>query len=189
MDRTKQIRLCGSGGQGIIIAGTILGRAAVHDGQWVAGSNSYGAQARGGLAVSELVVSKKPIAFPHVIESDVLIALSQEAYNKYITNMRKETGIIIYDTLFVSPQELRGVKQVAVAATDTAIRELDDSQVANITILGAAASLTEIVSRQALIYSLDENIPERFRALNLRALDAGYKMGEKLRKEANSPWL
>jgi 2-oxoglutarate ferredoxin oxidoreductase subunit gamma len=74
MGYLKQIRLCGYGGQGVVLAGTILGHAAINDDKWVSGSNSYGAQARGGSARSEVVISKKPIMFPHVIQSDILFA-------------------------------------------------------------------------------------------------------------------
>lgn len=188
MSDVKQIRLCGTGGQGIVIAGTILGFAAIYDGQWVSGSDSYGAQARGGLAVSELVVSREPIVFPHVIKSDILIALSQNTYDKYIKNTCKEGGIVIYDDFMVIPQERTKVKQVAVPATNAAIRELDNRQVANVIILGAAEALTDIVSKQALISSVKENVQDRFKALNLKALDVGYVMGVDLRKEVHSSW-
>ena len=188
MSDVKQIRLCGTGGQGIVIAGTILGFAAVYDSQWVAGSNSYGAQARGGSAVSELVVSGEPIVFPHVIESDILIALSQDTYDKYIENMCKKEGIVIYDDLMVTPQEQTRVKQIAVPATDAAIRKLDNRQVANVMILGAAAALTGVVSKQALIASIEKNVQGRLKALNLKALDAGFIIGEDLREEVHSSW-
>jgi 2-oxoglutarate ferredoxin oxidoreductase subunit gamma len=188
MSDVKQIRLCGTGGQGIVIAGTILGFAAIYDGQWVTGSDSYGAQARGGSAVSELVVSGEPIVFPHVIESDILISLSQDTYDKYIENMCKKEGIVIYDDLMVTPQEQPKLKQIAVSATDTAIGKLDNRQVANAMILGAAAAFTGIVSKEALNASIEKNVQGRLRALNLKALDAGFVIGGDLRKEVHSSW-
>ncbi len=181
MGELKQIRICGFGGQGVILAGTILGYAAINDGKWVSGSNAYGAQARGGSARSEVVISKEPIKFPHVIESDILIALSQSAYDEYIKNVAEEDTLVIYDDLMVNPHNLRGAKQIGVPATNTAIHELNRKQVANIIILGASVAITGIVSKQALVSSITENVEERFRELNLKALEIGYNLGEEIK--------
>lgn len=183
MGNLKQIRLCGFGGQGVILAGTILGHAAISDGKWVSGSNSYGAQARGGAARSEVVVSQDPIKFPHVIQSDILIALSQNAYDTYSKDVREHRAMVIYDDLMVKPHTIKGAQQIGVAATSTALRELNSKQVANIVILGASVAITGVVSKEALITSLGENVEERFRELNLKALEVGYKLGEDISKE------
>ena len=89
MTSAKQVRLSGFGGQGVVLAGTILGHAAIRDGKWVAGSSSYGAQARGGSARSDVVIADGPVVYPHVIEADILIALSQTAYDKYVSGTGK----------------------------------------------------------------------------------------------------
>ena len=178
MGNLKQIRLCGFGGQGVILAGTILGHAAIRDGKWVSGSNSYGAQARGGAARSEVVVSQKPIKFPHVIQSDILIALSQTAYDTYSKDVREHGATVIYDDLLVKPHTIKGVQQIGLPATNTALRELQSKQVANIVMLGASVAITRIVSRQALIESITETVEERFRQLNLKALEVGHRLGE-----------
>jgi len=178
MGELKQIRFCGFGGQGVVLAGTILGYAAIKDGKWVSGSNSYGAQARGGSARSEVVISDDPIKFPHVIESDVLVALSQSAYDVYIKNMAEKGALVIYDDLMIKPSHLRGVQQIGVPATNTAIHELESKQVANMVMLGASVAITKIVNRQALISSIIENVVERFRDVNVEALEVGFKLGE-----------
>lgn len=178
MGDLKQIRLCGFGGQGVILAGTILGYAAIEDGKWVSGSNSYGAQARGGYARSEVVISKDPIKFPHVIQSDILIALSQSAYDKYVKDVSGQDALVIYDDQIVEYKDIKGAKQIAVPATNTAIHELNSKQVANIVILGASVAITRIVSKQALVSSITKNVEERFRELNLKAIDIGYNLGE-----------
>lgn len=183
MGDLKQIRLCGFGGQGVILAGTILGYAAINDGKWVSGSNSYGAQARGGAARSEVVISKDPIKFPHVIQSDILIALSQKAYDTYSRDVREHGALVIYDDLMVKPHNIEGAQQIGVPATNTAIRELESKQVANIVILGASVAITRIVSRQALVASITETVEERFRELNLKALELGYKLGKDISKQ------
>ena len=181
MGNLKQIRLCGFGGQGVILAGTILGHAAISDGKWVSGSNSYGAQARGGAARSEVVISQDPIKFPHVIQSDILIALSQKAYDTYSRDVHEHGAMVIYDDPMVKPHTIKGAQQIGVPATNTALRELNSKQVANIVILGASVAITRIVSRQALIESITETVEERFRELNLKALEVGYKLGEDMK--------
>lgn len=186
MGDLKQIRVCGFGGQGVVLAGTILGYAAINDGKWVSGSNAYGAQARGGSARSEVVISKDPVKFPHVIKSDILIALSQSAYDEYIKDISDADAVVIYDDLMVNPQDLKHARQIGVPATNTAIRELDNKQAANIVILGASAAITGIVSKQALISSITENVGDRFRELNLKALEVGYRLGEDIKQGAGS---
>ena len=173
----KQVLISGFGGQGVVLAGMILGHAAIEDGKWVSGSNSYGAQARGGAARSEVVISDEPIKFPHVILSDILITLSQSAYETY-TQLCEAGAVVIYDDLLVKPVELKGAKQIGVPATDRAIAALESKQAANIVILGATAVITGIVSKEALTASVSKNIDERFRALNIKALEVGFKLGE-----------
>ena len=182
MGELKQVRFCGFGGQGVVLAGTILGHAAINDGKWVSGSNSYGAQARGGYARSEVVISDDPIKFPHVILSDIFVALSQSAYDKYIGEVSDEGAVVIYDDLLVSPEQRKGTRQLGVAATNTAIQELNRKQVANIVILGASIALTGIVTKQATIDAITENIEERFKELNLKAFEVGYRLGEGIEK-------
>jgi 2-oxoglutarate ferredoxin oxidoreductase subunit gamma len=174
----KQVRISGFGGQGVVLAGMILGHAAIDDGKWVSGSNSYGAQARGGSASSEVVISDEPIKFPHVIRSDILVALSQSAYDKFSGKISKDGAIVIYDDLLVKPSEITGVRQVGFPATDRAIAELDNKQAANIVILGASVAMTGIVSRKALETAVSKSIEHRFKALNLKALEVGYNLGE-----------
>jgi 2-oxoglutarate ferredoxin oxidoreductase subunit gamma len=176
---SRQVRLCGFGGQGIILAGTILGYAGVNDDKWVTGSNSYGAAARGGACRSEVIISDKPISFPYVIKADILIAMSQRAYDEYITDVNRENGIVIYDQHLVSITEISHLKQVGIPATRTAVTELDNKQVANIIILGAAVKMTKIVSRDALISAIKSNVPTELQALNLRAVELGFKLGRK----------
>ncbi|UCE34147.1 MAG: 2-oxoacid:acceptor oxidoreductase family protein [Deltaproteobacteria bacterium] len=177
MTDLKQIRFAGFGGQGVVLAGTILGYAAIHDGKWVSGSNSYGAQARGGSARSEVVISTEPITFPHVIRSDLLIVLSQSAYDAYITDVAEDGALVIYDDLMVKPREVAGVRLIAVPATNTAIHEMQSKQVANIIILGASMAITKVVTKRALNVSIRENIEERFKESNLKALKKGYELG------------
>ena len=175
MKRLRQVRICGFGGQGVVLCGTILGHAAIKDGKWVAGSSSYGAQARGGSARADVVIGEERIVYPHVIEADILIAMSQTAYETYIQELA-EGGLVIFDERLVKPDDAGP----GVPATDTALRDLGGKQVANIVILGAAAAVTAMASREALRAAIKENVSERFRELNLNALDLGHSLGREV---------
>jgi len=177
MGEPKQIRISGFGGQGVVLAGTILGHAATKGGKWVAGASSYGAQARGGSARTDVVISDAPIVYPHVIEADVLVTMAQTAYNKYIEELA-EGAVIIYDDEMVAPRPREKAVQIGVAATSQAIKELNQKQSANIVILGAAAAITGLVTKDTLIAAIAENVSSRFRDLNVRALEVGYRLGK-----------
>ena len=177
MSQIKQALICGYGGQGIVLAGTILGQAAFNDGKWVGGTNSYGAASRGGACRSEVVISGQPIIFPYVIEVDVLIAMYQTAYDKYIGEVRREGGIVVYDDRFVTPDKVDGVKQVPVPATRTALEELKSELVANVVMLGAVVEITGLVTKDALRSAVAETVAERLRELDLKAVEAGFRLG------------
>ena len=176
MAQIKQVMLCGFGGQGIVLAGTILSQAAFNDEKWVSSTNSYGAAARGGACRAEVVISDKPIIFPYIIAADMLIAMYQTAYNKYIGSVKPGEGIVIYDEQF-APEKIEGVKYVGIPATRTAIEELNRGIAANVIILSAAVEMTGIVTKNALKAAIEEIIPERLRELNLKAMDIGFGLG------------
>ncbi|MCK5181482.1 MAG: 2-oxoacid:acceptor oxidoreductase family protein [Dehalococcoidia bacterium] len=176
MGPIKQVILCGFGGQGIVLAGTILGQAAFSDGKWVSSTNSYGSAARGGACRAEVVISERPIIFPFVIAADTLIAMYQTAYDKYIGRVKPGEGVVIYDERFI-PEEMEGSRHVGVPATDTAVEELGTGIVANVIMLSAAVEMTDVVSKKALESAIRGIIPEKLRQLNLKAMDIGFRLG------------
>lgn len=176
----KQIRLSGFGGQGVILAGVLLGEAGVMDGQYVCGSNSYGAQARGSGCKSEIVFADGPIDFPHLITSDILIAMSQGSYNQYCGDVKESSGFILYDPGLVTIQENLNLTQIGIPATEYAINRLNNKQVANIVFLGALIETTQIVSMRAIQKAIQTHVSERFRALNLKALRIGIGLGRRV---------
>ncbi|MBN2124129.1 MAG: 2-oxoacid:acceptor oxidoreductase family protein [Deltaproteobacteria bacterium] len=177
MARIDQLRLCGIGGQGLVLAGAILGHAAIHDGRFVAGSDSYGVRVRGGYALSDLVVSDEPIIYPHIIKANILIPMGQEAYDTHIGHVAPGAAIL-YDDQLVEPRPVEGLRQVGIPATSSAIRELNQKQAANMVMLGAVVAVTGIVSMGALRRAVEENVGERFRAMNIEAVELGYRLGE-----------
>jgi 2-oxoglutarate ferredoxin oxidoreductase subunit gamma len=177
MREIKQIRLSGFGGQGVVLAGMLLGEAGVIDGRIVAGSNSYGAQARGSGCQSEIVLSEGPIDFPHLTTADILIAMSQGAYHLYYQGVKELSGLILYDQGQVIPKEGLNVKQIGIPATQSALRKLKSKQVANIVFLGALIAITKIVSPRAMRKAIGTHVSERFKDLNLKALQLGLTLG------------
>jgi len=177
---TKQVRFCGFGGQGIILAGLIFSHAGIADGKWVTSTSTYGAAARGGACRCDVVISDEPIIFPQVIKPDILIPMSQPAYDRYIGDIERGIGIVIYDE-GVMPREIGELEQIGIPATRVAIEELGNEIVANMIILGAIIEMTSIVSKEALISATRENVPETFTELNVKALDIGFNLGRKVR--------
>jgi 2-oxoglutarate ferredoxin oxidoreductase subunit gamma len=175
----KQIRLCGLGGQGIILLGALLGQAGVLEGRYVSGSNSYGAQARGSGCNSEIVFSENPIDYPHLITADILVAMSQGTYTLYSKEMKDSSGLILYDNGLIQPVERLNVNQVGIPATEFAVKELKNKQVANIVILGALVESTNIVSKVSIQKAITLHVGKRFRTLNLKALRIGMALGRR----------
>ncbi len=177
MSEIIQVRLSGFGGQGVVLAGVLLGEAGVIDGKYVSGSNSYGAQARGSGCKSEIIFSDGPIDFPHLITSDLFVAFSQGAYDLYCGDVRESSGIILYDQGQVIPQEGLRLKQIGIPATECALKRLKNKQVANIVLIGALIETTKVVSPEAMEKAMMTHVNERFRRLNLEALKSGIELG------------
>jgi 2-oxoglutarate ferredoxin oxidoreductase subunit gamma len=173
---TKQVIMCGLGGQGIVLAGAILGQAAFSDGKWVSSTGSYGAAARGGACRAEVVISESPIVFPYVIAADMLIAMYQTAHDRYIRRVKPGEGVVIYDEGFI-PDEMKGLQYVGIPASAAAIEELNNGMTANVIILSAAVEMTDLVSKKGLISAIEEIIPERLGELNLKAMNIGFRLG------------
>jgi 2-oxoglutarate ferredoxin oxidoreductase subunit gamma len=180
MSGITQIRLGGFGGQGIVLAGVLLGHAGVIEGKQVSVSNSYGVAARGSDCKSEIIFAESPIDYPHLIAADYFVAMSQGAYNTYLKDVRPDSGLVLFDEGFVKPREVPQVAQKAVPATNSAIARLKDRQAANIVLLGALVEASGIVTVKAIRKAIMTQIDERFRALNLKALSLGMELGRQL---------
>lgn len=180
MTEIKQVRLVGLGGQGIILAGVLLGQAGVIEGKYIAGSDSYGAQARGSGCKSEVVFSDGPIDFPHLTTADILVAMSQEAYNIYGEEVREDSGLTLYDDGLVTPKVGLKVKQLGIPAVEVSVKRLKNKQVANIVFLGTLIETTKIVSPKSMKKAIIMHVGERYQSLNLEALRLGMELGRKI---------
>jgi len=174
----KQVRFCGLGGQGIVLAGLLLGEAGVMEGKYVAGANSYGAQARGSACTAEVILSEGPIDFPHVTAADVLVAMSQGAYDLYRGSVGGD-GLVLYDTSPVRPGTHPDVRHVGIGATDAAIKTLMNKQAANIVLLGALVETVSLVGPKALEKAMRKHVGQRFLSLNLEAFETGRELARR----------
>jgi 2-oxoglutarate ferredoxin oxidoreductase subunit gamma len=170
----KEILLGGLGGQGVILAGVLLGQAASADGLFAAGSNSYGAQARGSSCKAEVVLASEPLDYPHAEAPDLLVCMSQGAYDAYGDTASPE-GVILYDAGLVKPRSLR--RELGFPVTALSVDTLGNKQAANVLWVGIVAGFTGWFSPESLARAVEEHVPERFLALNQKALDLGLELG------------
>jgi 2-oxoglutarate ferredoxin oxidoreductase subunit gamma len=171
-----EIRLCGSGGQGLILAGVILGEAAaVYDGKNAVQTQSYGPESRGGFSSSVVIISNQDIDYPKATKVDVLLALTQEAANMYARNIKDE-GILIIDNETVRDAPVGKYRIYRLPIIDIARTQVGNVIVANIVALGAIVGLTKVVSIDAIKKALFSKIPKGTERLNLGALEAGVEL-------------
>jgi 2-oxoglutarate ferredoxin oxidoreductase subunit gamma len=174
-----EIRLSGSGGQGMVLAGTILAEAiGINDGKNVVQTQSYGPEARGGASRSDLVISSKEIYYPKPIQLDLLLCLTQESCDAYYQALR-EDGILIVDSGLVTQLPAREVH--AFPFTQLARDRIGTPMVANIIALGTIASLTKIVSKKGLLEVVQRRAPKGTEEKNLQALEIGFELTRKKR--------
>lgn len=177
-----EVRFAGFGGQGIIKSGIIAASAAcIYGGKNAVQTQSYGPESRGGACKSEVVIAEEDIDFPKVVEPDVLVVMSQHAYNEYAENVKAGGTILLDPDMIPHEKDLRDVKVFRVPATRIA-EELGRKIVANIVMLGAFAAITKLIDREDLKNAIKDNVPKGTEELNIKAFEMGYNYGESLLK-------
>jgi len=176
MDR-YEIRLSGSGGQGLLLAGIILAEGAINDGKNAVQTQSYGPEARGGASKSEVIISSDNIDFPKVRNCDILLALTQKSYEQYNEGL-KDDGILIIDSS-VEVEDNKPYKIYKVPILETAANDLGKPMVTNIVALGAIVEITKIISEASLEKAVLDRVPKGTEELNRRALALGYEKAKK----------
>ena len=176
-----EVRFAGFGGQGIIKSGIILAAAAsIHAGKNSVQTQSYGPESRGGACKSEVVISDAEIDFPKVVQPDVLVVMSQQAYNEYADDIKRGGTLITDSEMIPKEKKLENVKVYRVPATKIA-DQLGRRIVANIVMLGAFVSITELLDENSAKESIKENIPKGTEELNLTAFEKGFEYGKNLK--------
>ncbi|MEJ2117174.1 MAG: 2-oxoacid:acceptor oxidoreductase family protein [Alphaproteobacteria bacterium] len=172
-----EIKFSGFGGQGIVRCALITGKAvALYDDKFATMTQSFGPEARGGACQSQLVVSGDRVAYPYCTKADVLVALSQEAHDKYAPDL-SDGGILIYEEELVTPKEGdTRVKKFPIQATRIA-EEVGNRLFTNLVVLGFFSAITGAASADAMKKALPGLVPDRFLKANLKAFDKGYEHG------------
>jgi 2-oxoglutarate ferredoxin oxidoreductase subunit gamma len=172
-----EIRIAGFGGQGVILATHILGRAAaVHENRFATMTQSYGPEARGGAASAALIVSDEPVLFPYVARPDILVVMSQEAYTRFTPEVKPGGFLLVEEDLVRLDRKAQGLKIYGIPATRFA-EELGKKMVLNVIMTGFLCAITGAVGRDAARTAVEESVPARFRELNLQAFDKGFDHG------------
>ena len=176
-----EIRLSGSGGQGIILMGIILAEAiGVYGGKCVAQTQSYGPEARGGSSKSEVIVSDEEIDYPKAMKPDLLLAMNQKSCDEFYPDLKPE-GLLIVDSTFVT--QIPTTKAFQIPFTRIAREKFKREVVANIVALGALAQLSPLVSSKAMEAAVLARVPKGTEKLNRDALKAGMAAAKKAEKE------
>ncbi len=169
----NEIRIAGAGGQGVVTAGRILAEAAILGGKQATHSQVYGPQSRGGASRSDVVIDTEAIGFPLADEIDLLIVLSDEAYEKYHSEIGASTRLIM-DSECV-PDSLNGTA-LAFPVVETA-RSISGGQVATgVVALGVLQAFAEVVDAEALRQAVAARVPPKHRSMNMDALQAGMEL-------------
>jgi 2-oxoglutarate ferredoxin oxidoreductase subunit gamma len=178
-----EIRFSGFGGQGIIRCGLITGKAlAIFDNKHATMTQSFGPEARGSACSSQLVVSEDRVLYPYISRPEILVSMSQEAYEKYEPELR-EDGILIIDKDLVKTKPSRGKIKTYIIPSTRFAEELGNRIIANLVMLGFFTAVIKIVSPEAMKKALPGLVPSRFLDLNIKAFDKGYEYGKKILAE------
>jgi 2-oxoglutarate ferredoxin oxidoreductase subunit gamma len=175
-----EIRFSGFGGQGIIRCGLITGKAvSLYDQKHATMTQSFGPEARGSACSSQLVVSDDRVLYPYIGRPEILVSMSQEAYEKYEPELLDDGVLIIDSDLVRLKPDQRKVKTYSIPSTRFA-EELGNRIIANLVMLGFFTAITEAVSPEAMKKALPGLVPGRFLELNIRAFDRGYEYGKEI---------
>ena len=176
MERCRMV-FSGSGGQGVITAAIILAEAAVlHEGLEAVQTQAYGAAARGGATRSDVIVADSRIDFPKVIQPNVLVCLTREAYTKFCDIIRPG-GLLLTDPRYVTSRLKVDAIQRELPMYETVMEKIGKPIVFNICMLGAVVGLTDLVRPESIMKVLETRIPSGFLEMNKQALDLGLELG------------
>lgn len=180
-----EIRIGGLGGQGVILSGVIIGKAAsIHDGKFATLIQAFGPEARGSACSAQVTVATDPIGYPYVKRPDILVVMSRDACTQFLPSLKPD-GLLLYEEDLVEPGPLPpGVRAFGIPATRFA-EELGRRLVLNIVMVGFFAGMTDVVDPRAMEKALLDSVPRGTEDLNLRAFRKGVDYGRTLRGPRN----
>jgi 2-oxoglutarate ferredoxin oxidoreductase subunit gamma len=178
--RLTEIRIAGFGGQGVILSAVVLGKAAsIYENGFATMTQNFGPEARGGACSAQLVISDSPVLYPYVTRPDIMVIMSQEAYNRFASELRPG-GVLIIEEDLVRVSDLKGdLKVYSVPATRFA-EELGKRMVLNSVMVGFFTAVTKLLSADSVRKAVADSVPSSSRELNLKAFDRGLAYGNSM---------
>jgi len=182
-----EIKIGGFGGQGVILSGYIIGRAAsIYDNKFATMIQAFGPEARGSSTSAQLIVSDEPITYPYITAPNLMVLMSQEAYTKFSGELIPG-GTLITDEELITPHNLRNdIKHFSIPAARFA-EELGKRMVSNIVMMGFTAAITKIINERAMGEAVKVSVPKGTEKLNNLAFVKGLEYGRKLIEEKDVP--
>jgi 2-oxoglutarate ferredoxin oxidoreductase subunit gamma len=175
-----EIRIAGFGGQGVILAAVVIGKAAaIFEGGFATMTQSFGPEARGGSSAAQVILSGEPILYPYVTQPDILVVMSQEAYAVFSPQLKPGGILIVEQDLVRIDHPPQGVRFYGVPATRLA-EELGRKVVLNIVMVGFFAAVTHMLDPDSLRQAVADSVPPAMQKLNLQAFDKGFEYGTQL---------
>ncbi len=175
--RLTEIRVAGFGGQGVILSAIVLGKAAsIYENGFATMTQNFGPEARGGACSAQLVISDAPVLYPYVTRPDIMVILSQEAYNRFAPELKPEGLLIVEEDLVRVSNLAQDTRVYGIPATRLA-EELGKRMVLNSVVVGFFTATTNLLSADAVRKSVADSVPPSFRELNLKAFEKGFEYG------------
>jgi 2-oxoglutarate ferredoxin oxidoreductase subunit gamma len=172
-----EIRIAGFGGQGVILSALVLGKAAsIYQNEFATMTQSFGPEARGGACSSQLILSNTPVLYPYVTHPDVLVVMSQEAYSKFVPDLKDGGMLLVEEDLVRVSDVKKEVKVYSIPATRFA-EELGKRMVLNSVMVGFFTAVTQLLEPDAVRKAIADSVPSHSREVNLKAFDKGYDYG------------
>jgi len=172
-----EIRIAGFGGQGVILSAVVLGKAAsIHQNGFATMTQSFGPEARGGACSAQLILSDSPILYPYVTKPDILVVMSQEAYTRFVPEL-KHGGVLIVEQDLVRVDGIPADTQVYSVPATRIAEELGKRMVLNSVMVGFFAAVTHLLDAEAVRKAVADSVPAGFRDLNLKAFEKGFEYG------------
>ncbi|HEX4782990.1 MAG TPA: 2-oxoacid:acceptor oxidoreductase family protein [Candidatus Sulfotelmatobacter sp.] len=175
--RLTEIRVAGFGGQGVILSAIVLGKAAsIYENGFATMTQNFGPEARGGACSAQLVLSDAPVLYPYVTRPDVMVVMSQEAYNRFAPELKPE-GLLIIEEDLVRVSDLKGDPKVYSIPATRIAEELGKRMVLNSVMVGFFTAVTKLLTPDAVRKAVADSVPASFRELNMKAFERGFVYG------------
>src|SRR5438309_8195980 len=175
--RLTEIRIAGFGGQGVILSAILLGKAAsIYENGFATMTQNFGPEARGGACSAQLVLSDSPVLYPYVTHPDIMVVMSQEAYNRFAPEL-KPGGLLIVEEDLVRVSNLNRDKKVYSIPATRFAEELGKRMVLNSVMVGFFTAITKLLGADSVRKAVADSVPAAFRELNLKAFEKGFEYG------------